>query len=204
VRGKLLSDAISLQLLVINKVHSWVRSLLGRIQWRSLLKMLGAKMFNFRLATAFCLEYLFSKHKSPDMLKSFGGHDPLGPPWLRLWTLQNLQTVIFCWNRTFPPPTIQKLCAASVAPVAPSRPRRAWTGQVTFRESLCSSVRLWKTWGKVRGVFVCLLSFLFVSFYSWDERTGQQRSGWDYDAGRHCPLQLRLLSYRQICTFTLL
>ena len=39
----------------------------------------GAKMFDFRRATVFCMEYRFSKHKMTRYSKNFGGHDPLGP-----------------------------------------------------------------------------------------------------------------------------
>jgi len=53
------------------------------IQWRSQPKNLGgnlgAKNFYFRLATVFCLEYRFSKHKMTRYFKNLGGHGPLGP-----------------------------------------------------------------------------------------------------------------------------
>jgi len=39
-------------------------------------------MFDFRLATAFCLGYHLSKHKMTVYFQLLGGM----PPWLRLWT----------------------------------------------------------------------------------------------------------------------
>jgi len=52
-------------------------------------------MFDFRLATVFCLGYRLSKHKMTRYFKNLGVHDPVGPlatPMLQ-YTVQ-LQT--FC------------------------------------------------------------------------------------------------------------
>ena len=65
------------------------------LQWRSQpkncvdQKVWGVKIFYFRLATTFCLEYRFSKHKMPKYFKHFGGDHGLISllPWLRLCSL---------------------------------------------------------------------------------------------------------------------
>jgi len=48
-------------------------------------KILGNKMFDFRLATVVCLGYRHSKHKMTRYAKTWGAwpHEPF--PWLRLW-----------------------------------------------------------------------------------------------------------------------
>ena len=56
------------------------------IQWRSQPRNLGgAKMFDFRRITLFCLEKRFSKNKMTIFSKNLGGHGPIDPPCLRLW-----------------------------------------------------------------------------------------------------------------------
>jgi len=55
-------------------------------QWRSQLKILGAKMFNFRRTTLFCLGYRFTKHKMTIYAKNLWGAmtpwSPLATPML--------------------------------------------------------------------------------------------------------------------------
>jgi len=65
---------------------------MGCIQWRSQPKSLrgpknfwGAKVYDFRRITLFCLEKRLSKHKMTIFSKNLGGHGLFGPPWLRLW-----------------------------------------------------------------------------------------------------------------------
>jgi len=50
-------------------------------------KIWGAKMFDFRRITLFCLKKRLSKHKTSTFSKNLGGHGPYGPPLLRVWTL---------------------------------------------------------------------------------------------------------------------
>jgi len=40
----------------------------------------GSKIFNFRLATVFCLEYRLSKYKTTGYFQKLGRHGSLGPP----------------------------------------------------------------------------------------------------------------------------
>jgi len=60
-------------------------------QWRSQSKnlgeqkILGAKIFDFRRITLFCLEKRLSKHKMTIFSKMLGEPWLLCPPWLRLW-----------------------------------------------------------------------------------------------------------------------
>jgi len=55
-------------------------------QWRDQPKNLGAKnvggakMFDFRRITIFCLEKRVSRHKMTVFSKNLGGHDPFAPP----------------------------------------------------------------------------------------------------------------------------
>jgi len=56
------------------------RSTRACLQWRSHLKNLGAKMFDFRRATVFLFGRRFSKHKMTRYAKNFGGYVPPGPP----------------------------------------------------------------------------------------------------------------------------
>jgi len=51
----------------------------SEVQWRS-----QTKMFDFRLATVFCLGYRLSKHKMTRYFKNLGGMEPWAS-WLRLW-----------------------------------------------------------------------------------------------------------------------
>jgi len=58
----------------------------GWQQWHSQPRNFwGAKMFDFRRITLFCLETRLSKHKMSIFSKNLEGNDPFGPPWLRLW-----------------------------------------------------------------------------------------------------------------------
>jgi len=43
-------------------------------------RILGAKMFDFRQITLFCLEKRLSKHKVTIYSKKFWGHGPFDPP----------------------------------------------------------------------------------------------------------------------------
>jgi len=54
----------------------------------------GAKMFDFRQTTLFCLEKRLSKHKMTICSKNFGGAWPLWSP-----TSYAYVAVLFCWLR---------------------------------------------------------------------------------------------------------
>jgi len=50
-------------------------------QWRSQPRNFwGAKMFDFRRITLFCLEKRLAKHKMTIFSKNLGGYGPFGPP----------------------------------------------------------------------------------------------------------------------------
>jgi len=59
----------------------------GRAQWRSQPKNFGgAKVYDLRRITLFCLEKRFTKHIITIYFKNFEGRlAPLPPPWLSLW-----------------------------------------------------------------------------------------------------------------------
>jgi len=52
-------------------------------------------MFDFKLATVFCLGYRLSKHKITTYFKKLWGAWPRGPPWLRLWFILGLRSQPF-------------------------------------------------------------------------------------------------------------
>ena len=66
-------------------IWGYLPNLRVRKQWRSQPKNLwGAKKFDFRRITLFCLEKRLSEHKMTIFSKKLGGHGPFAPPWLRL------------------------------------------------------------------------------------------------------------------------
>ena len=66
-------------------IWGYLPNLRVRKQWRSQPKNLwGAKKFDCRRITLFCLEKRLSEHKMTIFSKKLGGHGPFAPPWLRL------------------------------------------------------------------------------------------------------------------------
>jgi len=60
--------------------HHLVVYKVGALQWRCQPKIFsGAKYFDFKRATVFCLGHRLSKHKMT-YAKNLGGRGPIGPP----------------------------------------------------------------------------------------------------------------------------
>jgi len=66
---------------VVNSRRANLKQFLSERQWRSQPKNFGgAKMFDFRRITLFCMEKRLSKHKKTIFSKQLWGYGPFVPP----------------------------------------------------------------------------------------------------------------------------